>query len=74
MKTLTESRAAAVLALMTLTSDAMAQGGGSPRRVVYMLVGGVIGGIIGFLLGLWWCRHCHEKNRNDKGDKPNDRQ
>jgi hypothetical protein len=38
-----------------------------------MLVGGVIGGIIGFLLGLWWCRRCHDKKQHDKIDKPTDR-
>jgi membrane protein DedA with SNARE-associated domain len=68
----TETKLALSAMLMTLTADAMAQSGG-PRQVMWMLSGGVVGGLIGFWLGLWWCRHCHDKQKGDKPGHPNDR-
>jgi hypothetical protein len=43
------------------------------HEATWLVAGGGLGGVIGFLLGLWWCRRCHEKKKGDKGDGPNDR-
>jgi hypothetical protein len=67
----TDNKFIVALLLLTFTVDAMAQG--SPGRVAWMIGGAIGGGLIGFLLGLWWCRHCHDKQRGDKPDHPNDR-
>jgi hypothetical protein len=64
-----DNKLALLVVLLTAAVDAMAQDG-SPRRVMYMLSGGAVGGIVGFLLGLWWCRRCHDKKPHDKLDKP----
>jgi hypothetical protein len=67
----TETRVAVAAILATVAADAMAQGG--PRTVMWMIGGAVGGGILGFLLGLWWCRHCHDKQMGDKPHHLNDR-
>jgi hypothetical protein len=59
-------------ALMTAALDAMADGG--PRHVIWLIApAAAAGAAVGFLAGLWWCRRCHDKNKGDRGDHPNDR-